>query len=257
MDQNRLSQAIYDKYIRPTKRKAGKYIGAEFELPVLNKDHQPVEEHVIFSMSEAFCRKFGFEIVSEDAEGHANSMADPVTGDDLSFDCSYSNLELSMGKVLSIGELEERFARYYHFIQCYLQNYNYSLTGMGINPFFDINYNQPVPNERYRMLFHYLHTYKRYEKEGRLFHNHPDFGTFTSASQVQLDVDYENVLDVINTFGRLEPYKARLFANSWLPDTPDLLCSRNMLWEKGMQGYNPHNIGMFECEFDFGERSAG
>ena len=26
------------------------------------------------------------------------------------------------------------------------------------------------------------------------------------------------------------------------------MCARNMLWERSMQGYNPHNIGMFEYE---------
>ena len=30
-----------------------------------------------------------------------------------------------------------------------------------------------------------------------------------------------------------------------MPEYPDLLCSRNMLWERSMQGYNPHNVGMF------------
>ncbi|MBR6242973.1 MAG: glutamylcysteine synthetase, partial [Ruminococcus sp.] len=39
--------------------------------------------------------------------------------------------------------------------------------------------------------------------------------------------------------------KSILFANSYLPDYPDFLCVRNMLWEHSMQGYNPHNVGMF------------
>jgi gamma-glutamylcysteine synthetase len=43
----------------------------------------------------------------------------------------------------------------------------------------------------------------------------------------------------------LEPYKAVLFANSYLPEYPEYLCARNMLWEHSMQGYNPHNVGMF------------
>jgi len=68
------------------------------------------------------------------------------------------------------------------------------------------------------------------------FHERPDFGTFTSASQVQLDVRYEELTDVINVFGLLEPYKALLFANSYLSDYPEFLCVRNMLWEHSMQG---------------------
>lgn len=30
-----------------------------------------------------------------------------------------------------------------------------------------------------------------------------------------------------------------------MPDHPQYLCVRNMLWEHSMQGYNPHNVGMF------------
>ena len=43
----------------------------------------------------------------------------------------------------------------------------------------------------------------------------------------------------------LEPYKAVPFANSYLPEYPEYLCARNMLWEHSMQGFNPHNVGMF------------
>ena len=117
---------------------------------------------------------------------------------------------------------------------------------MGINPNADINHNKPIQNERYRMLYHYLHSYPQHTAEVPMrFHERPDFGTFTSASQVQLDVGYDELTDVINVFGLLEPYKSALFANSYLPDYPQFLCVRNMLWEHSMQGYNPHNVGMF------------
>ncbi len=35
----------------------------------------------------------------------------------------------------------------------------------------------------------------------RCFHEFPEFGTFTSASQVQLDVQKDSLIDTINTFG--------------------------------------------------------
>lgn len=243
-----IDKAIYDKYIKPTKEDHGKNIGIEIEMPIVNLDKAPVEEEVVFEMSEAFREHFGFEPAGTDADGHVNSMLESATGDDLSFDCAYSNLELSMGKGEQLFEIKERFEKYYLFINDFFSGYNYTLTGMGVNPHCNINHNKPIPNERYRMLYHYLHSYKKHQggRDLRVFHDRPDFGTFTSASQVQLDVRYDELIDVINTFGRVEPYKALLFANSYLPDYPELLCSRNMLWEHSMQGYNPHNIGMFE-----------
>jgi gamma-glutamylcysteine synthetase len=248
MTENEINKAIYDKYITPTNRRKNTYIGIEIEMPVVNLNKQAVDENIVFEMTSAFRKKFGFSVVSYDDNGIANSMADEKTGDDLSFDCSYSNLELSLGKGRSLFEIKERFEKYYNFINEKLSENNYTLTGMGINPYYNINHNKPVPNERYRMLYHHLHTYKKYESSDRSFHSFPQFGTFTSASQVQLDVEKENIADIINISGRLEPYKAMLFSNSYFPETPEFLCARNMLWEKSMQGYNPHNIGMFEYE---------
>ncbi|MCH5210721.1 MAG: glutamylcysteine synthetase [Oscillospiraceae bacterium] len=248
MDQNTIDNAIYEKYITPTKLKSKKFIGIEIEMPVVNLKKEPVEEKVIFKLSKAFCERFGFNVIGRDSIGNANSMQDDKTGDNLSFDCCYSNLELSLGKGDNLHQIKERFDKYYTFINDFLSDYNYTLTGMGINPYYDINHNKPIENERYRMLYHHLHSYPKYEGNGFAFHHFPSFGTFTSASQVQIDIFHEDLIPVINTFGRLEPFKSLLFSNSLLPEEADLLCARNMLWERSMQGYNPHNIGMFEYE---------
>ena len=83
------------------------------------------------------------------------------------------------------------------------------------------------------------------------FHPYPNFGMFSSASQVQLDVGKENLPKVLHTFNRLEPLKAVLFANSVLVgENEDLLCCRDMLWENSTHGINPHNIGMYDCEIN-------
>ncbi|MGM9937967.1 MAG: glutamylcysteine synthetase [Candidatus Ornithomonoglobus sp.] len=248
MEQSVIDKAIYEKYITPTKSKTKRFIGIEIEMPVVNLNKAPVEENVIFKMAAAFRKRFGFHAVGQDAYGNINSMQDDITGDDLSFDCCYSNLELSLGKGKNLYQIKERFDKYYTFINEFFADYNYTLTGMGINPYYNINRNEPIQNERYRMLYHHLHSYKKYENSEIAFHSFPTFGTFTSASQVQIDIIYEDLIPVINTFGKLEPFKALLFANSVLPDEPELLCARNMLWERSMQGYNPHNIGMFEYD---------
>ena len=82
------------------------------------------------------------------------------------------------------------------------------------------------------------------------FHPHPEFGTFSSASQVQLDINYEDIPEVINTFSLLEPLKARIFANSvLLGEAEDYLCYRDILWENSTHGINPHNVGPYEYKF--------
>ena len=241
-----VTEALYQKYIAPTQKKRAKFIGVEFEMPIVNLKKEPVEEGLTQAMALAFQKHFGFKLSLQDADGNTYAMQEKESGDILSFDCCYSNLELSLGKKRDIFEIQKTFNKYYAYLEKYLQRHQYTLTGMGINPHYRINHNYPIPSERYRMLLHYLKSYKNYLSEGRKFHRRPDFGTFTSASQVQLDINYDDLLDVINVFGKLEPYKILLFANSPIKDYPKLLCSRNMLWEESMHGYNKRNVGLFE-----------
>ncbi|MBR1421998.1 MAG: glutamylcysteine synthetase [Ruminococcus sp.] len=246
MNSDKLSEALFNKYIAPTLRQRTSAIGIEIEMPVVKLGGGAVEENEVISAADEFRSEFDFREEGKDEDGNVNTMTDPVSEDNLSFDCSYSNLELSFGKGEDLNEIHERFEKYYTALQKIFSKKNYTLTGMGINPHYNINHNKPVPNERYRMLYHYLHSYHKYENSIDMrFHDRPDFGTFTSASQVQLDVSNDELIDTLNVFGMLEPYKAVLFANSYLPEYPDYLCARNMLWEKSMQGYNPHNVGMF------------
>jgi gamma-glutamylcysteine synthetase len=79
------------------------------------------------------------------------------------------------------------------------------------------------------------------------FHPYPNYGMFSSASQVQLDVRYDDLIDTIRAFSLLEPVKAVLFSNSVLTgDREEMLCCRDMLWENSTHGINPHNVGMFD-----------
>jgi glutamate--cysteine ligase len=96
------------------------------------------------------------------------------------------------------------------------------------------------------MLYHHLCTYPRYKNEMR-FHDMPEFGMFTSAAQIQLDVNFEDLIPTINAFSKLEPLKAILFSNSVLNgENMELACSRDMLWENSMQSYNEKNFGMYD-----------
>ena len=192
-----IRKAIYDKYIAPTTKERPDYIGVEIEMPVVNLSGQPVDEAVSIKTAESFIRHFGFITAGSDTAGNITSAKHEQTGDILSFDCCYSNLELSFGKAVGLFEIKDRFERYCRFLNAEFAKHGYTITGMGVNPNADINHNQPIQNERYRMLYHYLHSYPQHKNEVAL------------------------------------------------SDYPEFLCVRNMLWEHSMQGYNPHNVGMF------------
>jgi gamma-glutamylcysteine synthetase len=83
------------------------------------------------------------------------------------------------------------------------------------------------------------------------FHNYPAYGMFSSASQVQLDVYRDDLVKTINVFSKIEPIKAILFSNSvFLDENKHVTCFRDALWEYSTHGINPHNIGMYDVEFN-------
>jgi gamma-glutamylcysteine synthetase len=238
-----LQEAIYQKYIAPTERKAGKYVGVELELPLVNLSRRPVNIRAVQEIVAGFAERFHFSVQIRDDNGHLYSMTEPVSGDNLSFDCSFNTLELSFGKEENIVLLFERFVRYYEDLQAHFRKIGHQLTGLGIHPYYKYNDYEPIANDRYRMLYHHLQSYRDYPE--RHFHHIPHFGMLATASQVQLDVEKDNIVQTLQTMDRLEPFKAVLFANSWLDSLPDLLISRDFLWGQSTQGYNPHNFGMY------------
>lgn len=245
MDPELVREQLYRRYIEPTRKKRENYVGIEIEMPIVNLAKEAVDFEVVHQITHRFMEYFRFQESHRDEEGNVCSVSENIHGDILSYDCSYNNLELSMGKEKELFALEKRFSSYYSFLQKEFQKYHHTLTGMGVNPYRIYNHNVPIPNGRYRMLFHHLNSYKRYDLP-MYFHNYPEFGTFSSASQVQLDVNYEDLLLTIGAFSLVEPIKALLFSNSVLLDEhEELLCCRDMFWENSTHGINPHNVGMF------------
>ncbi len=247
IDRQTVSQKLYERYIAPTAKEREHFIGVEIELPLVNLKQEAVDFDVVHAVTDRFLAQFDFVPTGRDSEGYIYAAKHEATGDILSYDCSYNNLELSFGIARTIHEVNDRFRTYYHFLQDEFNRHYHALTGMGINPYRSYNRNIPIKNERYQMLFHHLESYRNYFQSEQYFHRHPAFGAFSCASQVQLDVNEADLIKTIRAFSKLEPIKALLFSNSVLwNDREDLLCVRDMMWENSTHGINPHNIGMFE-----------
>jgi gamma-glutamylcysteine synthetase len=239
---------LYEKYIAPTKKNSDLWIGVEFEMPIVNLKKEAVDFAVVHDLTRKFENHFGFHTAVLDESGESCSLIEFKTDDILSYDCSYNNLELSFGKEADLNAIQERFSAYYLFINEILHESDYTLTGLGINPYRKYNSSAPILNGRYRMLYHHLTSYEKYlDRIPMFFHHYPDYGMFASASQVQLDVGYDALIPTIKAFSLLEPLKALLFSNSVLNgEHEELICCRDMLWENSTHGINPHNIGMFD-----------
>lgn len=73
MNQEIIDEAIYNKYIAPTKQKKDRYIGIEIEMPIVNLDKKAVDIEKVLEMSNEFQNTFSFEVCSVDDNGQINS----------------------------------------------------------------------------------------------------------------------------------------------------------------------------------------
>lgn len=210
MTKEEVVSCLYDRYIKPTENKKDCYIGVEIEMPIVNLEHRAVDFDIVHELTSVFLSEFGFIPTGIDEQGHIYSALNKENGDIFSYDCSYNNMEFSFGKERELHTIHGRFVRYYSFVQNYFRPYHYTLTGMGINPNRLVNNNVPIENGRYKMLFHHLSSFSKYACLPMYFHRYPQFGMFSSASQVQLDVTKDRLPHVINVFNQLEPIKALL-----------------------------------------------
>ena len=241
---------LYDEFIRPTD-KIKNFIGVEIEIPIINLDKKAVNFEVVHKVTEMFRKQYGdFKRDGIDYDGNVFALKNPKNDDIMCYDCSYNNIEFAMGREKDLFSINDRFCDYYAFTKECFEQYNHTLTGMGINPYRKYNTNRPIPSERYLMLYHHLKSFKNYKNVPMHFHKYPEYGMFSSASQVQLDVYRENLVKTINVFSKIEPIKALLFSNSVLFDeNKHLTCFRDALWEYSTHGVNPHNIGMYDVDF--------
>lgn len=218
-------------------------------MPVARLSEGATDYAVAQTAMLAFAQKFGFVPDKFDDNGVCFSATRPDNLDNVSFDCSYNNLELSLGKETTLTAIDGRFHEYVRCLNAQLRPNDHLLTGMGINPRRKLNRRDFIPSERYRMLERYLQK-ARTSKAPMFFHPYEEFGSFASASQVQLDVPQDALIATLRAFGNVEPVKAVLFSNSLLSTEPELLCVRDMLWENSTHGINPHNVGMFDCPLE-------
>lgn len=242
---------LYKEFIEPTKKKKN-FIGIEIEVPIINLNKEPVDFDIVHKITGNFQKEFNdFSPNGIDYEGNTFSLKNPKNSDIVCYDCSYNNIEFAMGREKDLFSINDRFITYYSYVKEEFEKYDYTLTGMGINPYRRYNREIPIPSERYLMLYHHLKSFNKYNDIPMHFHNYPGYGMFSSASQVQLDVHHDDLVKTINTFTKIEPIKALLFSNSVLMDeNKHVTCYRDALWEYSTHGINPHNIGMYDVDFE-------
>lgn len=243
-------ELLKERYLKNIKENPNLLIGIELEFPIVEKSGQPTDVEVTQNLLKELSKTY--EVEKVDADGNPIQIVEPVSGDRILFEVSYTTLEFAFGPAQSIHEIAQRFGIYLEQIQSILGTANHEIQGWGVNPNWQINDNSPVKAPRYEMLMAYLGL----AKDKTDLHAFYDYGSFICGSQVQLDVSRENYLRVINAFNQLEAVKAYLFANSdFWGQNWETKISRDIFWEDSMHGIFEENVGVnprdFASEEDF------
>lgn len=225
------------------------YAGVELEFPIINLDGSATNHELLIKLLDKFTDEEGFTITQSDFDDNTIEIMSEDNDDTILFECGYNTLEIAFARTQDINEIAKRFKKYFSVIQPYLLENNLSLTGLGVNPFWNKNDNTPVNSSRYRMLREYLLMAKNMDSEFRL-HSHYEYPTYIQGSQVQFDVSKKQLAQIINLFNKIEPAKAWLFANSYMwNEIWNTGVSRDILWEDSMHGILKENVGVYDHEF--------
>ena len=166
---------LYSEFIKPTYQNKN-YIGIEIEIPIINLNKKAVDFDKVHEVTSKFQKQYGdFKIDGIDYDGNVFALKNPKTDDIVCYDCSYNNIEFAMGREKDLFTIHERFAEYYSFVKESFENHNHTLTGMGINPYRKYNVNDPIPSERYLMLYHHLKSVNNYPNVLMRFHKYPEY----------------------------------------------------------------------------------
>ncbi len=234
---NRAEEIVRTHILEPFREKEYGYIGMEFEFPVICLGKETSLKEIGCRFLVRLVEDYGYEEEIRGTDGCLVRVG--RGGDSVSFDFSYSLLELSMGKQENLWELQGRMLTILRMAQGYYHAYDCVLTGMGTRPvrLGEVEYTY---DPFYNMIRRFVLDYAREKDLGKYFPN-------MCSVQTHIDIPYANLLDTYNLFNRLDFVRGLLFANSLGEDEKGrtVYCVRDLIWEScGLP-----NTGIYDTEF--------
>lgn len=235
-------EIVQNRFIKPLLNKKTGNIGVELEFPVINLKKAPIEMKNALSLLFYFLDK-GFKIEETDTFGNPAFITNQY-GDCISFDNSYNNIEFSMNYGNNLLDIKDRFYGYLKDAQSFLEKYNYTITGLGTNPYKKFITQSHVSYPVYNMVDEFLH---RYNGDGT--HRYPDFPAYLSSVQTHLDITLKDLPKTATLFAKIDFLRGILFSNSPDFEFGNTICFRDYLWNNSAFGICKTNTGAVDEEY--------
>jgi glutamate--cysteine ligase len=237
--EDKLYKEIFDYLIKPFTHKKNKHTGVEFEFALVNLKTPKVNPGIAQGVMFALIKERDFAVAENDFN---NNPIDVVNkhGDHVCFSGTINVLELSLVANQNLQEMYLRFHSIFDFIQEFLLSNNHILSGLGLHPYYNLIDIKPIDNS-------YDNGY---------FNNSYDTPLFwaTSATQVHLDVNIDELVDVLNLLSSLSFISAKLFSNSVYLSGPNVvsqksICHRDEIYQIFGDVANTDNVGGYTRSF--------
>ncbi len=230
-ENNTARDYIENMLIAPFFRKEARYIGVEFEYPILFLDGSQSSKKLGMEFLTLLVNSGDFE--EEKATCSPEIMRVKNHHDDsISYDYSYATIEFSMAKGITIHEIAERFYSYFDMAYEFYESKGCIITGMGSNPL--------MPKTLEYTISNYTNTLREYisrytpQKDPRYY-----LANMQSV-QTHIEVPGKRLVEKFNTMCMMDFVKGLLLSNS-LPEPSNLpsgisyeegtLCARDLNWE--------------------------
>lgn len=236
-------EIVHNRFIKPLINKKTGNIGVELEFPMINLNKAPIETENALNLLSYFLDK-GFKTEDTDTFGNPAFITNKY-GDCISFDNSYNNIEFSMNYGNNLLEVKDRFYGYLEDAQTFLKRYNYTITGMGTNPYKKFITQSHVSYPVYNMVDEYLHKYSDEDT-----HCYPDFPAYLSSVQTHLDITTEDLPKTATLFAKIDFLRGLLFSNSPDFEFGKTICFRDYLWHNSAFGICKTNTGAVDEEYN-------
>lgn len=241
----RAEEIVKNYLIEPFKEKDYRYIGMEFEYPVICRRMDVSLKEIGSAFLRELVEKHGYQEEIRGTDGYFVRVS--RDGDSVSFDCTYNLFEVSLGKQESIIGLRHRLFPILRLARDFYREYDCILPGMGTRPIKSKNIEYTY-DPFYTMIRRFVTEYANIEEPGEYFAD-------MCSVQTHIDVPYDDLLDIYNLFNRMDFVRGLLFSNSLYTGVGQgaVYCVRDLIWEKcGIP-----NTGIYNEIFrDFGELAA-